>query len=217
GWSPPQEGQEILSLAQMAQHFSLDRVSKSPAIFDPEKLNWVNRSHLRLYSMPQLVDLVRPFLVKAGRIPDQKNPELDRFIEMILEATINHLGRLEQAVSESRLVFDFPLQNLSPGSEMFQLLAPEAISVIQSFYRHIENIEELDVETYRKIANIVKTETGQKGKNLFHPIRVALTAENSGPELEKLVPILELGKKLNLPTPVLGCKERLKLALAKIS
>ncbi len=238
GWSPPQEGQEILSLQEMVQQFSFDRVSKSPAIFDTEKLDWVNRSHLKrlvvahsgtvpimitpsgsghVVAGPQLVDLVRPFLAKAGRVPDRKDPQLDHFIEMILGATLNHLNRLEQIVPESRLVFEFPMENLAPGTEMSQSLTPENIAVIRSFYRHIENAGDLDLELYRKVANAVKAETGQKGKNLFHPIRVALTAENSGPELEKLIPILELGKKLDLPVPVLGCKERLRLALEKIS
>lgn len=216
GWSPPQEGQEVLSLQEMMQQFSFDRVSKSPAIFDPQKLNWVNRSHLKLRPLGQLVDLTRPFLVKAGRIPEKRNPDLDRFIEMILDATLSHLDRLQQVAHESRLIFEFPVGNLTRGTDIAQSLTAEAVAVIQSFYKHVENIEDLDRDLYKKIANIVKMETGQKGKNLFHPIRVALTAEHSGPELEKLIPILELGKKLDLPVPVLGCKERVKLALERI-
>ena len=51
-------------------------------------------------------------------------------------------------------------------------------------------------------------ETGQKGKNLFHPIRVALTGRTSGPEMDKLVPIFEQGARLSLPNPVKNCAER---------
>ncbi|HEY3128792.1 MAG TPA: glutamate--tRNA ligase [Acidobacteriota bacterium] len=216
GWSPPQEGQEILSLQEMAQQFSFARVSKSPAIFDAEKLNWVNRSHLKLRPLPELVELARAFLIKAGRVPDSKDSALDRFIGMILGATLNHLDRLEQIVPESRLIFEFPVENLAPGTEIARSLTAQDIAVIQSFYGHIRDVEGLDVDQYKNVVAEVKTETGQKGKNLFHPIRVALTAENSGPELDKLIPILELGKKLDLPTPVLGCKERIRLALGKL-
>jgi glutamyl-tRNA synthetase len=220
GWSPPQEGQEILSVPEMMNLFSLDRVSKSPATFDPEKLNWVNRSHLRQRPIFELVELIRPFLIEARRIPARTQAEgkseIDRFIEMLIEATLSHLDTLPQIVPESRLVFDFPAGNLAPGRALAESITPEALAVIESFYRHIEPLEDLDLEHYRQAVNAVKAETGQKGKNLFHPIRVALTAEHSGPELDKLIPILELGKKLNLPSPVLGCKDRLRLALETI-
>jgi glutamyl-tRNA synthetase len=109
GWSPPGEGDEILTLQEMTKQFSFDRVSKSPAIFDEEKLNWVNRSHMKALPAAALVDQARPFLVKAGLLPDARTPKLDRLIEMILAATINHLDRLEQVVPESRLIFEFPL------------------------------------------------------------------------------------------------------------
>jgi len=217
GWSPPQQGQEILSLREMVELFSLDRVSKSPAIFDPDKLKWVNRSHLKKRPIPELVELVRPFLIEARRIPagtySEKNADIDRFIEMLVDATLNHLDTLPHVVTESRLVFEFPVGNLARGGALADSVTPEAVSVIESFYRHIEPLQDFDLEHYRQAANAVKAETGQKGKNLFHPIRMALTAEHSGPELDKLIPLLELGKKLSLPSPVLGCKDRIRLAL----
>lgn len=237
GWSPPEEGHEILTLQEMVQQFSFDRVSRSPAIFGPEKLNWVNRSHLKRCARQDkgtapfsahiswaghvvdesLIDLARPFLARAGRIPDQKDVQIDRFTELILDAILNHLDRLDQVVQESRLIFEFPVENLAAGSHVSQSLTPRGIAVIQSFYRSIQDIADLDLEAYKQAIKAVKVETGEKGKNLFHPIRIALTAEASGPELEKLVPILELGKKLSLPTPVLGCKERVRRALDKIT
>ena len=57
----------------------------------------------------------------------------------------------------------------------------------------------------------MKAKTGQKGKNLFHPIRVAVTAKASGPELEKLIPLLERGSRLNLPKPMLSARERVRI------
>ena len=48
--------------------------------------------------------------------------------------------------------------------------------------------------------NEVKTETGAKGKDLFHPVRIALIGSHSGPEFDKLIPMMEEGSKLNLPS-----------------
>jgi nondiscriminating glutamyl-tRNA synthetase len=58
--------------------------------------------------------------------------------------------------------------------------------------------------------NEVKTETGAKGKELFHPIRIVVTGSHSGPEFDKLIPILEEGSRLQLPKHVLSIAERVK-------
>ncbi len=63
----------------------------------------------------------------------------------------------------------------------------------------------------------VKQETGQKGKNLFHPIRVGITGRASGPELDRLIPILEKGSKLSLPVRVVGVKERVNRVAGLLS
>ena len=57
--------------------------------------------------------------------------------------------------------------------------------------------------------NEVKAKTGAKGKDLFHPVRIALTGSHSGPEFDKLIPILEEGSQLDLPQHVMSVRERL--------
>ena len=59
-----------------------------------------------------------------------------------------------------------------------------------------------------------KARTNQKGKYLFHPIRVALTGKVSGPELDKLLPIFEKGSQLSLPKRIKGCRERVSEFMA---
>jgi glutamyl-tRNA synthetase/nondiscriminating glutamyl-tRNA synthetase len=68
---------------------------------------------------------------------------------------------------------------------------------------------DLSYEQFRALTKEVQKETGSKGKDLFHPIRVALTGATSGPELEKLIPIFEAGAKLPLPRHVKSVAERL--------
>src|SRR4029077_13871875 len=68
----------------------------------------------------------------------------------------------------------------------------------------------LTPEQFKKIVNEVKAETGAKGKELFHPIRIVATGSHSGPEFDKLVPILEVGSRLALPKHVLGVRERVE-------
>ena len=72
----------------------------------------------------------------------------------------------------------------------------------------------LTPEQFKKIVNEVKAETGAKGKDLFHPIRIIITGSHSGPEFDKLIPILEEGSRLSLPKHVLSVRERVE-AFAK--
>jgi nondiscriminating glutamyl-tRNA synthetase len=64
-------------------------------------------------------------------------------------------------------------------------------------------------ERFKAIMNEVKAKSGAKGKDLFHPVRVALTGSHSGPEFDKLIPILEEGSGLTLPHHVMSVGERL--------
>jgi glutamyl-tRNA synthetase/nondiscriminating glutamyl-tRNA synthetase len=69
---------------------------------------------------------------------------------------------------------------------------------------------QLTPERFKKIVNEVKAETGVKGKELFHPIRIVITGSHSGPDFERLIPILEQGSHLNLPKHVLSVRERVE-------
>jgi glutamyl-tRNA synthetase/nondiscriminating glutamyl-tRNA synthetase len=74
----------------------------------------------------------------------------------------------------------------------------------------------LTPEQFKKIVNDVKAETGAKGKELFHPIRIVITGSHSGPDFDKLIPILEEGSHLALPKHVRSTRERVT-EFAKVS
>jgi len=64
-------------------------------------------------------------------------------------------------------------------------------------------------ERFKAIMNEVKTKTETKGKDLFHPVRIVFTGSHSGPEFDKLIPILEEGSQLPLPVHVMNTQERI--------
>ena len=68
----------------------------------------------------------------------------------------------------------------------------------------------LTPECFKRLVNEVKAETGTKGKELFHPIRIMIIGSHSGPEFDKLIPIIEEGSRLNLPKHVLSVRERVE-------
>jgi glutamyl-tRNA synthetase/nondiscriminating glutamyl-tRNA synthetase len=82
--------------------------------------------------------------------------------------------------------------------------------VLSAFIPKVLAQSELSYERFRTVTKEVQKETGNKGRDLFHPIRIAITGAVSGPELEKLIPIFEAGAKLPLARHVKSIAERLR-------
>jgi glutamyl/glutaminyl-tRNA synthetase len=82
---------------------------------------------------------------------------------------------------------------------------------VRALAEELTTAPRLDREKFREVANRVKGRTGQKGKALFHPIRVVLTGRAEGPELDLAVPAIDRGAELppgaGVP-PILGNRER---------
>lgn len=217
GWSPQEDGKEVLTPEELMAEFDLARVHRSAAIFDPDKLNWVNRSHLRKSEPSRLIELALPYLEAEGLIPSAPSPPVREWVGEVVAAVLNYLDKLEDLKREVRLIFHFnPTQDLA-NPDLQQVLASDgARRVIRAFFESVQPYDFLDSDRYRESIQAVKAATGQKGKHLFQPIRIALTARSSGPELDKLVSIFERGKNLDLPVRILGVKERVASVLQAI-
>ncbi len=209
GWSPADGKTEILSDAGLIAQFSLDHITKSPAVFDQEKLNWLNRHYMKQATMARLAKLSVPFLARAGYIAEPvPNPTL-AWLERVVDAVLKNLDTLSQLSEASRLIFEYEPCSPSHQAIMDHLLNDNgAREVLTAFIPQVS--EPLTYEKFREIAKAMQKQTGRKGRELFHPIRVALTGAESGPELEKLIPIFEEGSKLSLPHHVKSCTERLR-------
>ncbi|HXK60141.1 MAG TPA: glutamate--tRNA ligase [Acidobacteriota bacterium] len=213
GWAPEQDGREILTPDELIREFRLDRVNRSPAIFDLDKLNWVNRNHLKKADPDRIVSLAMPYLEDAGIIPRERDAETSKWAADCVTFLINHVDKLEDLPGELERVFSFDLEAGLHSPEIQEILSQEgAREVIATFADLLDQQDDVDFEGYREAVNATKTKTGQKGKNLFHPIRVAVTAKSSGPELEKLIPLLERASRLSLPKPVMSARERVRQA-----
>jgi glutamyl/glutaminyl-tRNA synthetase len=130
------------------------------------------------------------------------------------------VDRLDQVPSRLSFLFDFdPDTALASHQIREEMRADGARAVVRAFAAALQTAPRLDRERFRALANQVKAGTGQKGKALFHPIRIALTARSDGPELDLAVPAIDRGAELpssaGLP-PILGCRERSQAFLAAL-
>jgi glutamyl-tRNA synthetase/nondiscriminating glutamyl-tRNA synthetase len=211
GWSPADGVTEIMRREQLVAQFSLDHIIKAPAVFDDAKLNWMNRHYMKECAPRRLAELSVPLLVTAGYLPLPIDDLTLSWLERVLDAVLKNLDHLDQVPAAVKLIFEYDASSFASGEETMHVLEdPGAREVLQVFIPRMLALDAVNYERFREVAKAVQKETGRKGKDLFHPIRVALTGAASGPELEKLIPIFEEGSKLPLARHVKSCAERLR-------
>lgn len=213
GWSPG-GGDELLPIDEMARRFSLNGVGLSAGVFDEEKLAWVNRHYLKTTDPVRLVQLSVPFFLQAG-VPIDPSEDGTAFLASVMPIASESVDRLDQVPSRLSFLFGYSIdESLRDEGIRTEMQAEAARAVAVALAEELASAPRLDRERFRAVANAVKSRTGQKGKALFHPIRIVLTGRAAGPELDLAVPAIDRGSVLppqaGLP-PIVGCRERAAL------
>jgi len=211
GWSPPDGMSEILNTAEVVEAFDLSRVQLSPAVFDQDKLKWVNRSHLKSLDSARVVELARPYLAQAGFLPPVDSPSNLAWLESLASLLLNYIDVLGDIPRAAAAILSFqPASSLGDPEVSAIIEDPASLQVITALHTWLDQggSEPLTWERYRDVVLKVKDQTRVKGKALFHPLRVSITGKASGPELDRLVPLIEAGSQLETPQPIPGIRER---------
>jgi glutamyl-tRNA synthetase len=211
-WSPG-DNQELMPVAEMAKRFSLSDVGHSASVFDEEKLAWVNRHYLKGADHDRLARLSIPYLERAGLLTGRLTPEGFAYLASLVPLFNTSIDRLEQVPARLQQLFQFSAaaahEDSTVRGEVTQAPARQVIAALTEELQSAPRL--LDKQAFRAVADRVKQKTGQKGRALFHPIRIALTGSGDGPELDLLVPAMDRGAELDASTgiaPVLGARER---------
>jgi nondiscriminating glutamyl-tRNA synthetase len=171
GWSP-EDGREKMTREELVGRFSLERVNRAAAIFDVAKLTWLNGLYIRERSADDLYPLAAPYLEDAG-IRDR-----DRGIAM-----------LKAVQSEIERISDLPrvLPPLTRGDETPEatevLAAPRAVEILEAAVKAVSAIEQWSGAAFKAAVVKAGAEAGVRGRDLFMPVRAALTGNVHGPEL----------------------------------
>jgi len=211
GWSPG-DGEELLPLAEMARRFRLEDVGHSAGVFDVEKLAWVNRHYLKQADPARLARLAVPYLQREGWIGEPDAAELD-YVATVVPLAAASVDRLEQVPARLRFLFDYSAARTLADAAI-RAEAEEARPVVEALAAELAASGPLlDREIFRALANRVKDKSGRKGKALFHPIRLVLTGEAEGLELDLAVPAIERGASLEAAgassgVRILSCRAR---------
>ena len=216
GWAPSGGTRETFTPKELIKEFDLRRVTPSPAVFDMEKLSWLNRHYIKQSPPERIARLALPYFVKAGLLATSRDvasyvstKEFSWFVK-VTELLAPYVDRLEQLPERAAMIFYHDPKRAVENPENGEVLKLGTTpAVIAGFSKRVAAQNgEMAPETFKAIINDVKTETGTKGKELFHPIRIAIIGSHSGPEFDKLIPVIESGSKLDLPVRVKSVRER---------
>ncbi|GIP45922.1 glutamate--tRNA ligase [Paenibacillus sp. J45TS6] len=194
GWSPEGE-EEIYSKDELIKIFDPSRLSKSPAVFDTNKLAHLNNTYIKNADTDRIAKLAIPHLQIAERLPAELSPEQESWAKELVALYQEQMTAASDIVELSALFFK---EEVEYEGDAAAILEEEQVPVVLRAFADKVAVEE-DFSASRMAALIkeVQKETGFKGKQLFMPIRVALTGQTHGRDLNKTIYLLGREKVLS--------------------
>ena len=176
GWNPGDgEEKEIFTKEELIEKFSIERVNSAGAVFNAEKLNWMNGEYIKNYDIDELTELIIPNF-NAGGVDTSDLVKTKR----VIFAIRNYISKLDEACEQAKVYYS----EVSLSNEHNEIVQSETSKLIfPLLISKIEQLAEITIDNFKPLLSEVQKETGVKGKNLFMPVRLALTGEEHGPEL----------------------------------
>ena len=195
GWSPVGED-EVFSKEELIKMFDPNRLSKSPAAFDEKKLEWLNNHYMKETPLEEIVPMATEHLVAAGRIPAEPSEETREWVEKLVSLYHEQMSYAAEIVELTEMFFED--KELDLDDEEKEILSGETVPVVlEAFQEKIPTIEPFESANIMAAIKQIQKETKVKGKNLFMPIRIAISGEMHGPEIGKTIEVLGKEKSLN--------------------
>ncbi|HOJ42506.1 MAG TPA: glutamate--tRNA ligase [Syntrophorhabdaceae bacterium] len=175
--------QEIFSKEELIEKFDLDHVGKSPAIFDMDKLKWLNAHYIKTSDDNRIADMLEEFLIRL-------NIKIDRRQKLIpiVKSLKDRAKTIKEMAQMAEFFFNDEIHYEEKAKEKY--LTPDTKRILESFLDGFVCIEENDEEAQKRlIENIVK-ETGKKPVDVIQPIRVSLSGRTASPGIFEVIEIL---------------------------
>lgn len=190
GWSPEGD-QEVFEPGELVEQFSLDRVSRAPAVFNMEKLRWLNGYYIKHYPLDRITEFAIPYLQEAGYLARDLTPQQYEWVKQVVASVREYLSCLSEIKDHVEIFFRDDLE-IEEG--LRDILRQEQVPrVMAALKEGLAKVPELTPAVAKQLLKEIRKTLNMGGKQVFMPIRVALTGRDHGPELDELISIL--GKK----------------------
>jgi glutamyl/glutaminyl-tRNA synthetase len=178
GWAYDGE-REIFTIEELAQHFTLDRVSKNPAIFNYEKLDWMNGEYFRSLPLARRVDLLAAHLRKTGALPESVIADA-AYLERAVVAVGDRMKRPEHFLEYAGYLFvDRVEPEPAPWAEL--LAKPLAAARLRKLADTVAGVTPFEHDPLDAAARALASAEGVKFGDLVMPARIALTGKKVSP------------------------------------
>jgi len=198
GWNPGDE-RELFSLEELTREFSLERVGKSGAVFNIEKLNSVNQHYIRQYDGAALSSLVRPLLEARG-MDTGSDVHLAKALALFRE----RVTTLEDFVTAGGFCFADP-SGYDPEA-VKKNWKPDSAQHLREVLGVLAGLEDFSASSTEAVLRSTAERLGVGSGKLIHPVRLAVSGRSSGPGLFEMLEVL--GKDI--------CLRRLERAITTL-
>lgn len=181
GWHPADD-REVFSLEELEREFSLERVGKAAAVFDLDKLKWLNRQHMKSLSDEDFIRLTLDYIPSGIDF----NGTIGEKLLRLLRERIDSFGDIPQQFKPFTGNRELP----ETGEVFDAINNDETLELMRSILAHVDDSDEWSSDTFKTLIKTAGKEAGLKGKKLWMPVRVALTGEVHGPELAIIAEVI---------------------------
>ncbi len=193
GWSPTGE-EEIFNQEKLIEIFDPERLSTSAAVFDQNKLKWMNGEYIKKASKEEVIALALPHLIEAGIVDSDMDSAKRDWVEEVIELYQAQLHYGSEIVPLTDLFFKTEIDYDEAAQAV--LNEEQVVEVLQVFTDNLIHLDEFTADVIKDQIKATQKETKHRGKKLFMPIRVATTGQTNGPELPKAIELI--GKEVIL-------------------
>ena len=195
GWTPKGE-QEIFTEEELIKQFSMKRVSSNDAVFDINKLNWINFQYMKKLDADQLYDLIFPFLVKAGYVDATVSEEKKVWLKKVIWFMKDHIYFAGQAADELKFFFE-DMPELTDEDVLAIMKEETSGKLLRAFIEDLKTLETFDQAEIKKCFNACMKAQGIKGKAAYEPTRIALTGATQGPGMFEMMELFGREKTMD--------------------
>lgn len=188
GWSFDDKT-TIFSRQELIEKFSLKKVSKNPAVFDPAKLIWMNGVYIRNLPERDYLDRALPVLTQAGLLADSA-PEAERaWAEKVTLAVKEQVKLLSELPGQVEYFFGDTVE-MEPAAQDYLDQAQTRPELFQTLHRQLSVLESFTSHSLEVLLRDLVAQAGVKFGEMVHPLRAALTGRKNSPQILLVMELL---------------------------